>query len=98
MGEEPLAGALREFAEEIGVDLDQHGLTVDGIHQDDHGGWSYWTVVVEVPVRFALPTLVNWETAEVAWIREDDLPPLDLHDAFRCTLVRLGLPKAASSR
>jgi 8-oxo-dGTP diphosphatase len=94
--EEPVAGARREWAEELGVSLDD--FAVVGVHEDDHGGWSYWTVVVEVPIRFALPTLVNWETAEVAWIREDHLVQLDLHDAFERMLARLGLPNAASNR
>jgi 8-oxo-dGTP diphosphatase len=89
LGEEPLAGGLREWAEEVGVPLDD--FAVVSVHEDDHGGWSYWTVVVEVASRFAMPASVNWETAEVVWIPEDRLADLDLHDAFRRTLVRLGL-------
>jgi 8-oxo-dGTP pyrophosphatase MutT (NUDIX family) len=49
-GEPPVDGALREFAEEIGHVLDE--FNVVEVHEDDHGGWSYWTVVVEVPERF----------------------------------------------
>jgi 8-oxo-dGTP diphosphatase len=88
-GEEPLAGGLREWTEEVGVPLED--FAVVSVHEDDHGGWSYWTVVVEVPSRFAPPASVNWETAEVGWVREDGLAALDLHDAFRRTLARLGL-------
>jgi hypothetical protein len=51
---------LREWVEEVGAPLDD--FAVVSVHEDDHGGWSYWTVV-----------------------------DLDLHDAFRSTLVRLGL-------
>jgi 8-oxo-dGTP diphosphatase len=90
-GESPIDGALREFAEEIGVVLHQDGFTVVDVHEDDHGGWSYWTVVVDVPRRFAAPPPVNWETAETAWFTGDELDALDLLEAFRATLVRLGV-------
>jgi 8-oxo-dGTP pyrophosphatase MutT (NUDIX family) len=86
--EAPLAGALREFAEEVGVDLAD--FTVVGVHEDDHGGWSYWTVVVEVSERFTA-TLENWETAATDWIAAHHLPALDLLPPFRATLTRLGL-------
>lgn len=88
-GETPLAGALREFVEEIGMEL-ADPVVVD-IHQSDHGGWSYWTVIVDVPERFALPTELNWETDDVAWVRRADLRELELFDAFAETLDRLGL-------
>jgi 8-oxo-dGTP diphosphatase len=89
LGEDPLAGGLREWVEEVGTPLDN--FTVVSVHEDDHGGWSYWTVVVEVASRFAPPASANWETTEISWTREDGLPDLNLHDAFRSTLVRLGL-------
>ena len=87
-GEEPLAGALREFAEEVGVDLAD--FTVVAVHEDDHGGWSYWTVIVDVPARFAA-TITNWETAEAAWVAERLLDGLELLPPFRATMIRLGL-------
>jgi 8-oxo-dGTP diphosphatase len=91
-GESPVDGALREFAEEVGVVLDDRALQVVDVHQDDHGGWSYWTVVVELSERFAPPGAgsCNWETAETGWVAHDRLGELDLHSAFRATLVRLG--------
>jgi 8-oxo-dGTP diphosphatase len=88
-GEEPLAGALREFAEEVGVALTD--FAVVEIHEDDHGGWSYWTVVVEVAERFGCGAALNWETAETAWIADTGLAGLELLAPFRATLVRLGL-------
>ena len=93
LGEEPLEGALREFGEEIGVHLDAFGFEVAQVHQDDHGGWSYWTVIVDVAERFELPNSLNWETAEAAWVRGSDLHDLELFDAFRATLEHLGLLK-----
>jgi 8-oxo-dGTP diphosphatase len=87
-GEEPVSGALREFAEEVGVTLD--GFSVVSVHEDDHGGWSYWTVIIELPEQFACAT-VNWETAETAWIAGHRLTELELLKPFRATLLRLGL-------
>ena len=94
-GEAPVDGALREFAEEIGHVLS--GFSVVDVHEDDHGGWSYWTVIVEVGERFDLPSAVNWETAETGWVRHDRLVELDLHQAFRRTLERLGFLPAAEA-
>ena len=87
--ESPLDGALREFAEEIGVTLDRYDVVT--VHEDDHGGWSYWTVVVDLPEAFAPPTRLHWETAATAWVTADELALLDLHSAFRATLLRLEL-------
>src|SRR5581483_7460612 len=51
-GELPLEGALREFGEEIG--LLPETFEVVHVHEDDHGGWSYWTIVADVPAMFPL--------------------------------------------
>jgi len=86
--ESPIEAAVREFREEVGLALSTE--RVAQIHEDDHGGWSYWTVVVDVDEPFPLPTTINWETAEVRWVREDELPGLALLKPFRATMVRLG--------
>jgi 8-oxo-dGTP diphosphatase len=91
-GESPLAGALREFAEEVGVDLTD--FAVVALHEDDHGGWSYWTALVEVRQPFAA-TVSNWETAETRWIAEDHLDALELLPPFRATLTRLGVLRSS---
>ena len=88
-GESPLDGALREFEEEVGAL--PPGWTVAHVHEDDHGGWSYWTHVLDVPDRFEPPPITSWETADVQWVHEDDLPKLPLFAAFRATLAQLGL-------
>lgn len=88
-GEEPLEAAMREFAEEIGAVLDDY--TVAHVHEDDHGGWSYWTVVVDVAERFGVPGSLNWETAEARWVAAHELGQLELFDAFEATLAHLGL-------
>jgi len=86
--ESPVEAALREFREEIGLALQPEQIA--HIHQDDHGGWSYWTIVVEVAERFSLPTGTNWETADVRWVGEAELGELALLAPFRATMVRLG--------
>jgi 8-oxo-dGTP pyrophosphatase MutT (NUDIX family) len=87
-GETPVEGALREFAEEVGDVLGEHSVVE--IHQDDHGGWSYWTVIVDVAEPFVAPEALSWETAETGWIASDELARLELHSAFRDMLGRLG--------
>jgi ADP-ribose pyrophosphatase YjhB (NUDIX family) len=93
-GEEPLEGALREFGEEIGVV--PSSFTVAEVHEDDHGGWSYWTIVVDVDEPFPEPTSLNWETDEVRWVAAQELGVLPLFDAFAATLGRLGITSPAT--
>ena len=88
-GETPLDAALREFSEEIGFGLAEH--TVHTVHEGDHGGWSYWTVIVDVAERFPVPTALHWETADVRWVRREELRELELFEAFAATLEELGL-------
>ena len=90
-GETPLEGALREFDEEIGVALHEHQFEIAQVHEDDHGGWSYWTLVVDVTEVFDPPTSLTWETSEVRWVRASELATLELFGAFRATLELLGL-------
>jgi 8-oxo-dGTP diphosphatase len=91
VGESPVDAAVREFAEEIGVSLDEVGYEVAELYEDDHGGWSYWTVVVDVSERFEAPPAFHWETADARWVTRDELAELPLFDAFRTTLERLEL-------
>lgn len=88
-GEEPLAAALRELAEEVGVDL-TGACELVALHEDDHGGWSYWTAVVEVAEPFVV-SAANWETDETAWVPGALLGDLELLAPFRQMLVRLGI-------
>jgi 8-oxo-dGTP diphosphatase len=86
--ETPVEAALREFREETGLILAQEGIVQ--LHEDDHGGWSYWTVVMDVDERFPLPPGTNWETADVRWVNQQELGDLPLLAPFRATMVRLG--------
>jgi 8-oxo-dGTP diphosphatase len=87
--ETALEGALREFAEEIGVYLTDYEVAIE--HEDDHGGWSYWTIVLDLPTPFEAPDRLHWETSATSWVTLDELAELELHPAFRATLLRLGL-------
>jgi 8-oxo-dGTP pyrophosphatase MutT (NUDIX family) len=89
LDETPLEGALREFGEEIGVEVTDFEVTTT--FEDDHGGWSYWTIVVDVADAFDPPSQLHWETAATAWVTLDELRELELFPAFRVTLGKLGL-------
>jgi 8-oxo-dGTP diphosphatase len=85
--ETPEQAAVREFVEEIGVALDAYEIA--HVYEDDHGGWSYWTVVVDVTDRFERPLSLNWETEDARWVRHEDLDELPLFDAFAATVATL---------
>lgn len=77
--ETPEQAALRELGEEVAMALEE--ITVDRVHHDDHGGWSYWTVIATVtsPPE-AAPR--GRETAEMRWVPVIDVPNLTLHPGF----------------
>jgi 8-oxo-dGTP pyrophosphatase MutT (NUDIX family) len=77
--ETPEQAALRELGEEVTMTLE--GVTVERVHHDDHGGWSYWTVIATIPALLeAAPC--GRETAEMRWVAVGDVPGLDLHPGF----------------
>jgi 8-oxo-dGTP pyrophosphatase MutT (NUDIX family) len=85
--ETPIQAAVREFEEEIGVPLD--AVDVVHVYEDDHGGWCYWTVVVDVPDRFTVPPQLGWETDDARWVHANEVATLQLFDAFGVTIERL---------
>ena len=76
--ESVIQAALREAHEEAGID--RTAVAVVGEWQDDHGGWSYTTVIAEVvgPLRL----VPNAESAELRWVAEPDVDALALHPGF----------------
>jgi 8-oxo-dGTP diphosphatase len=79
IGEEPLHGALREAAEEVGVPA--HGARVLGEYIFDPAPeWSYTTVVVEIDGPFGLS--MNFESDAVAWVPLDEVEAYSLHPGF----------------
>ena len=79
-GEDPVVGALREAAEEVGVD--PAGVAVRGTHVMDHGTWRY-TTVLGVATGPQHPRRTDAETLDAAWV--------DLHEVTeRPLLVAFG--------
>jgi ADP-ribose pyrophosphatase YjhB (NUDIX family) len=84
--ETPEQAARREIAEEVVVDLSD--VTIDRVHTDDHGGWTYWTVLAAAPGLLPADGQSR-ETAEVRWVRRDAVRWLPLHPGFAATFSRL---------
>ena len=85
--ESPVETALREAAEEAG--LRPESALVTGRYDDEHGGWSYSTVVAAaVGVTDARPT--SAETVEMRWWPVSTLPDVPLHPGFAETWPIVG--------
>jgi 8-oxo-dGTP pyrophosphatase MutT (NUDIX family) len=86
--ESPEHGALREVREELGL-LPQD-LELGASSVDDHGGWSYTTVLAR-PLRGIEPAdlRLDGESDGVAWVGLGDLVSLPLHPGFEASLYRL---------
>ena len=78
-GETAEQAAGREAAEEAG--LESSSYTVVGRYVDDHGGWSY-TTVIACSDRATLPDALTAETVEVRWVPVGRLDELPLHPGF----------------
>lgn len=80
--ETPEQAALRETAEEASLPLS--GVVIERVHVDDHGGWTYWTVLASLPE--ALPASPrNAESVAFAWLPFDEVPAMPLHPGFAAT-------------
>jgi 8-oxo-dGTP diphosphatase len=85
-GESVTATALREASEEAA--LEQGSVRAHAVFRDDHGGWSYDTVIAEA--HRPVPTEpVGDETDELRWVPIDDVLGMPLHPGFRQTWPRL---------
>ncbi len=80
-----VAAALREAAEETRVDT--CAVRVRGTSEDDHGGWSYVTVLADTPTP--LPVTPDHESADLAWVAEREVEALRLHPGFAATWPQL---------
>ena len=86
--EDVAAGALREVCEELGLVPDD---VVLGEHSvDDHGGWSYTTVLAR-PARpiEAADLRLDGESTAVAWLPLAALDEVPLHPGLAGSLARL---------
>ena len=77
--EEPIEGALREAAEEVGHVPGTPRLVGEYVFQPAHD-WAYTTVVVEVEQQFGESS--NFETDAVGWFTPDEVAALALHAGF----------------
>ncbi|CAB4889014.1 unannotated protein [freshwater metagenome] len=86
-GETPVQGALREFREEIEIDIQ---VDVLGHHaQHVHETWAYTTVVVQVSDRFQPPDELQWENKAAGWFTRQEIAELETYDAFNDALEYL---------
>ena len=76
--EDVVAAALREAAEEAGLDADR--IRTRHVVGDDHGGWGYSTVLADVPAPVV--TRANRESQALAWVPVDEVGGLPLHPGF----------------
>jgi 8-oxo-dGTP diphosphatase len=77
--ESAVAAALREAEEESALPAD--AVSVRGILRDDHGGWSYQTVIAAAPRPIPVHP-VSSETSTVSWVPAEEVAALDLHPGF----------------
>jgi 8-oxo-dGTP pyrophosphatase MutT (NUDIX family) len=87
-GEPADEGALREVHEELG--LTPEDLVLGDRSVDDHGGWSYTTVLAR-PLRpiDAADLRLDGESDGVAWLPLAALDDVDLHPGLAASLSRL---------
>ena len=80
--EPPAETALREAAEEGEIASD--GVTVRGTYVDDHGGWTYTTVLAETAETpgVTLHMQPQAESIELAWVDRDQVGARPLHPGF----------------
>lgn len=78
-GETPLQAALREAEEETGLDPAQVRVVAESV--EDHGGWSYTTVVAEADALLHVHS-EDRESTEVRWVLVEDVLGLPLHPSF----------------
>jgi ADP-ribose pyrophosphatase YjhB (NUDIX family) len=77
--ESSASAALREAAEESG--LDSSTVEVHSVFGDDHGGWSYDTVISSTP-QMATLSANEQESQEVRWVKLSEVEQLSLHPGF----------------
>jgi 8-oxo-dGTP diphosphatase len=80
--------AIREAMEETGINPDD--LTPLTTFTDDHGNWSYTTVIAIASNRLEAHEL-NDESHEVRWVHFDDVGRLPLHPSFSSSWPELRL-------
>ncbi|HEY0454529.1 NUDIX domain-containing protein [Actinophytocola sp.] len=85
-GEDPVAAALRETAEESTLDASE--VTLRGLMHEDHGGWSYDTVIATAPALLEVRP-ASWESKGAAWVPVDEVAEHNLFEPFAKAWPRL---------
>lgn len=78
--ETPLAGALRESAEEAAVPAD--AIAAKFTHVLDREVWQYTTVIATVTRQFT-PKITDQESHELRWVPVSEVDSYALHPAFQ---------------
>ncbi|MFI7642442.1 NUDIX domain-containing protein [Nonomuraea sp. NPDC049400] len=78
-GEGPIDAGLREPREENRLNTDE--VNVRGVHHDDHGGWTFDTVIGEMPY-LADVWPASRESLDNAWVPLEEVSRLNLHPDF----------------
>ncbi len=77
--EDAITGALREAHEEAALTADL--VRVQGLYVDDHGGWSYQTVIAQADgLLDAEPA--NGESTDMRWMSAEEVTAQVLHPGF----------------
>jgi len=77
--ETPVQAALREAGEEASIEPEQ--VQLEASYLDDHGGWSYTTVIGSTDGEIALAPR-GTESDAVRWVPVDEVDALPLHPGF----------------
>ncbi|MEV2278309.1 glycosyltransferase family 4 protein [Nocardiopsis sp. NPDC049922] len=85
-GESPAEAAIREAAEES--TLGRADVHVERVVRNDHGGWSYDTVIATVDRRMPVEP-VDGETVALEWVPVSEVQNLNLHPDFAESWPRL---------
>jgi 8-oxo-dGTP diphosphatase len=76
--ESPAEAAAREAAEECGAP--PGAVRITGLLDDDHGGWSYQTLIGQAAEPFAVQP--SREATQTVWVPADEVAALPLHPGF----------------
>jgi len=86
--EDTIETALREAFEEAA--LDGADLRVQGVYLDDHGGWSFETVIAEASeLLHVVPA--SAESDDLRWVLTEEITARELHPGFAATWPVVGL-------
>ncbi len=84
--ESPEEAALREAVEESAIDVAQ--VQIVGSWVDEHGGWSYTTVLAVTATELEVRAVTR-ESVAFRWVPEPDVTALPLHPGFAATWPQL---------